>query len=989
MSLQKTTSLVGKITLQNETYYIADRKGISLNTTVYENVVLSWDSAEFLSGKNGQYSSFPIRLVNGEKILQNGFIFDVTKIWNNGICEVKKWNYGDTDFNALEPYCKGIIKNFQINNNSLSFDVDLTNRKDSKLIPAIITHEQDINNTDNIDNFRKDSTTQITTENTGKFTTGDYVKLISDLRVIEYAIIKEISGDTIIFMNPLLYDFHVGGASSFPNIIEKAFIHLPKNQVDKTIPIQFGELNDVDNGKFGKLININNKVCQQVIVADYMPIKELKYIGVWETGQERFFTAKEDSGFINSGNANQPEFNRFNNFVNFTVDTTATLTETMIDFNGIGIAKVNSSDLINWVDEFDNTDTDVDKRKPLNQDILSINILAIGQELMLLVEKPVTGINEIFIDRGYLGTPVTEHLIGSKIYQSAKFSIKDLLVFTEKFMATGITNFHYSELASPYYQYTGHAGTVLTNVQDCVDYDDVTGAGSLKNMIDEDINTHAKITMNSERVIESGNALGGCRFTFDMRFKNIDKDYTVIGWYPALSYSINTTLSGTIAFDEIEELQAYEFRIYEPSADIFPDLSNDEFLESVLPIDSRYWNFVTLYPYISLGTTVTKDYFTGVINREFVNFNYGANKSANIKLDTLKKLNKKWKIALLIRMLLHSSIGFKISSESELETMGFWVDFVANFTKENIVGNILGRPLTGDIVGISGTGTANEYAVAPVHCILMILVHELGYSSVDFDDNIKTISSYENSSGNYISNEIPRLEMSYGISDKQIKGWSFVSKLASFFNYQLVKNPDGKIDIINIHEVMINTPSTSHNINIEDINFLSGKQAITVKQTGTDLIYNDVIIKYYRNNSTDKYIKNYSTPESYILKSGITLKTARNIYYDDKLRTKTIESFAIYNLYDAERLSKTILEEYAETRFFIEIIISFDHYKDNNSLTNQYKRGDLINLFGVYSGINFRVEDKFYIASFSYINNGQDILIKAKSIKPISSFEKG
>jgi hypothetical protein len=59
-----------------------------------------------------------------------------------------------------------------------------------------------------------------------------------------------------------------------------------------------------------------------------------------------------------------------------------------------------------------------------------------------------------------------------------------------------------------------------------------------------------------------------------------------------------------------------------------------------------------------------------------------------------------------------------------------------------------------------------------------------------------------------------------------------------------------------------------------------------------------------------------------------------------------------------------------------------------NDLEVQYKQGDLIHLNGIKGGIEFTETEKLYVHRIEYVNNGQDILLKVKSIKPISEFTK-
>ena len=235
--------------------------------------------------------------------------------------------------------------------------------------------------------------------------------------------------------------------------------------------------------------------------------------------------------------------------------------------------------------------------------------------------------------------------------------------------------------------------------------------------------------------------------------------------------------------------------------------------------------------------------------------------------------------------------------------------------------------------------------------------------------------------------ELPKVSFSYGVDDKRIKGWDFCSMLASHYNLQIFKDYEGKIEIVNLHEIYNNTPG-GNEIKIEDIRFLkdNGNRKITVHQTGTDLLYNDIIVNYKRNNSTDKYQDTYVLPETYTLtKSGITITAARTAYFNGEKRTLTIDSPFIYNTIDAQRLAEWKADDQAEVHFYVSCFIDFDHYTDINSLSAQYKIGDIIYLSGDHAGIAFDSDRKFYIQNV-IIPDATEINLQCKSVDPISEF---
>jgi hypothetical protein len=234
---------------------------------------------------------------------------------------------------------------------------------------------------------------------------------------------------------------------------------------------------------------------------------------------------------------------------------------------------------------------------------------------------------------------------------------------------------------------------------------------------------------------------------------------------------------------------------------------------------------------------------------------------------------------------------------------------------------------------------------------------------------------------------IPSCAMSYGVEDKQVAGWDFCQEIASHFNLQITKQDSNIIDIINLHQIYYNTP-IGNLINVEEISFLDDNGSIraSVQQTGSDLIYNDFQIKYSRNNSTDEFQGVYILPDTFVLESGITLAQARTDYFDGKKRTLIIESPFIYNEEDARRLAETKANDQAETHMWIDMFIDFWHYSDYNSLTEQYKKGDIIYLVGKLHGVAFTSARKFYIQNVFYRDSGRDLQLQIKSIDPVVSF---
>ena len=69
--------------------------------------------------------------------------------------------------------------------------------------------------------------------------------------------------------------------------------------------------------------------------------------------------------------------------------------------------------------------------------------------------------------------------------------------------------------------------------------------------------------------------------------------------------------------------------------------------------------------------------------------------------------------------------------------------------------------------------------------------------------------------------------------------------------------------------------------------------------------------------------------------------------------------------------------------FFIDFFIDFLHYSDVNSLSSQYKVGDVIYLTGSHAGMNFDIEKKYYIQNIIFTDSGREVNIQAKSLDSV------
>ena len=75
-----------------------------------------------------------------------------------------------------------------------------------------------------------------------------------------------------------------------------------------------------------------------------------------------------------------------------------------------------------------------------------------------------------------------------------------------------------------------------------------------------------------------------------------------------------------------------------------------------------------------------------------------------------------------------------------------------------------------------------------------------------------------------------------------------------------------------------------------------------------------------------------------------------------------------------------------EIIFFIDFYIDFMHFVDKNSLSEQYKIGDIIYLNGKHSGITFTSARKFYIQNANFSDNGRELQLQVKSVDPVNLF---
>lgn len=291
MSFLANKSYVALIELKDTTYYVTSRPDITLDGNTYKDVVTAWGTASFYSDavEGYQTGSFDIRLANGEEYLGAGYVFNPTEIWNNYTCTIKLYSDGNVQFSQCLPIFKGKIKEYQVHNDTISFSVEQTSEKDDQLLPPILCENQTAL-TDGNSKFTvigwSPSSLELTSYAGTQLNNGEMVLLTHGAGAIQYARIKNNDNGVLTFYetirSPGIYEVIT---------VEKSFRYIPDKFIDKTIPMQFGDLNDENNGKFGKTVTTSNFTGKKLILTDYISINSFNYAGVWDKGTNRFYDA--------------------------------------------------------------------------------------------------------------------------------------------------------------------------------------------------------------------------------------------------------------------------------------------------------------------------------------------------------------------------------------------------------------------------------------------------------------------------------------------------------------------------------------------------------------------------------------------------------------------------------------------------------------------------------------------------------------------------
>lgn len=986
MSTTQYQCLVAQIVVRASsgavTYYVTDRDGITLDSINYLNVVASWGDYKAFSpiGEKSRTGGMSIKMLNGERFLGGGYLFDNTASWNNQTVTVRRWSYGDDEWVDCDAYCKGIIKGFAFGFGYIQFDIDDTDTRDTVMFPRVVIDDQtgladaDAQCSIDSDITAGGSTATCDATDVKLFMPGELV-LIYDNLSRELAQIKSISGTTVTFMEPLVNDYNAYSPGS--GVMEKAFRNAPKKSIGKTLPVQIGDLTSKSSGIFAKGLTINAKIGEQEIIFDSISAKQFTIsdssgIGLWEDGLRRFFFGKYSGEY---------QANNRTTGVQFKADTTTTLNSGFSTSGAEGQEQIEVADgtKLLW-------DTETASNKYTETaELLGANVLAIDNELMLVLEKPNTSDSPhtVWVERAFNNTTPTVHDNEAKIFQSAKYALRNLLSFTERFNAVGVANQYYEDNAS----------NSTVNYDEPDEYFDTTTSppnGKLSLICDSDSSTYAHLQQNISNVSnEFGNASATSRYNFDLKFGKIEGDYTVTGVYVSLKADVSLTMDHGGGLSHLLS----ELYFFDPYVDTNYDQDADGSTDSVQVI------------FAEIGVTdspATKSFDAySTISRASITegawFEFQPNLIDDVAhsisgLTSLTCLNRKWKCSFKNHL---DNAGYVGSITGDVDfkiyEIGLWVDFFIDFSAREIMATLKGRKITADVLTVTGdlspsrSGNAAELIT---DVLVLLLMQEGGYTTTDFTDSWETITANR---ANSIGAE-SICAFSYGVNDERKPIWDFCQELASHFCLALTKTGDGKIDVVDLRYFQT-TEVTGNEISIDSILFEkdSGQRRITIEQTGVDQIYNDVVVNWNRNNSTGNYQSTYTVPpNAYLDYQGVVtpeyLYDVRTRYYGGQKRTLTIDSPFIYNEDAAQDLAEFHINDKSQPHLFVTFALDYEHYSVKNSLSEQYKIGDVIYLTGRHAGIEFNTANKFVVMDCSRNDSGREIQLACKSLQPTREF---
>jgi len=703
MSLIDDKTLAMILTLKSNTYYVTSRSDITLSGNQFKNLVVSWGAASFF-GNSGtgtfETGAFDIALNSGEQIQGGGFVFDPTDVWNNYTAEVKRFNQSDVDWEQGTAVKKGKIKNHKIDNDIITFSIEDIDSRDDILLPAILCQDQsDLSDAEARTTMTKvlgGSGDLITVTDVTIFEVGELILLIEGTGNKEYARIKSI--DISLTRLTLYEDL----TNSFPftktNYAEKPFRNIPKESINKTIPIQIGNLAQFNFGVFAKSLTIDQEIGSQAILFDTINCNAITNIGMWESGTRRYFIARKSTTAGDDGEYEIKEKN-----VLFTVNSGTILTGAIVSIaEGNDIISVSDYTAINWINE--------DSLPSWQQtpEGLSANVIGVDNELMLVIKKPES--NDIHVERGYKNTDIETHSNGSQIFQSGKYSARNVLSFTERFDGKVATNQYYendSTSAIPPFFWWSNEGTDTIQV-------DANGQGKISNCVDSDTSTY----MDMESTFTTKGPGGPLFLNFDVIYPKIKDNFNVLAFYNAFKIDGAFTIPGR----EPPAINQATIQInvwnpeFETTADQGIPFPGD------LGYHALYVNTQT-----DDGASLTFDFSVlawDIIDR--------SRQIISFYPSGLTDLNKKWKYQIYFAAAGSAPFDLVFPFNINIYTLGMWVDFFVDYTTETILGALEGRSITADVATITNAEEGSS-AIHPVDVMALLLTQELGYTTDDFD----------------------------------------------------------------------------------------------------------------------------------------------------------------------------------------------------------------------------------------------------------------
>lgn len=901
--------IVMRVHTRGGAYYLCNRHGgVTLDVEVYQPYILQVADAKKYGnfGEGYQTGACHVVLMNGEQWHQGNYMFDITRTWNNQLCEIKLCDPGThTKWADCEDYYSGIMKKLKASSDTVEYDVDDADYRDDRVVPT---------------------------------------KTAEDLVVLQ------------------------------PNLTED---DVPEKYRGARIPMQFGNLDNASEGVFGKGVTLSQRIGLQEVMFDERILSYLPHVGVWERGTERFFVGRAES-VVNTVREGEYSVGRYRNRVAFQVKSGTTLIENLGVITGVDSFRVADWTKLQWADE-----DDVDWQS--HPELLSINILAIDNELMMLIAKPAAA--TIWVERGYNGTTATEHHVGTPIYQCAKFSARNLLSFSEKFLPSAVSNQWYGTTVS--------GGAPTTQAPDYF-----IAAGTWGNLIDGDLNTYLRLACDI--TIKDRTA---CFVNFDLRFPHIEDTYPVYGTYCAIKYATREEWVRVVGGGGTSVL-ANTLAVYDPGYNT--NFSHSTIIQGIARTARAIVATVVRTSERNTAgvTTSAADKYTIIDRTPWVNTGTRPRNNASmdirsgdaVDLGTITDLNKKFKLTWMAYASPFAMAGGETNRyqvRMDLYEIAFWIDFFVDFTKHRIVAPLKGRLIT-NLTSWITTGSdkwQGRLCENPCDVLVDVLTDEMQYGYNEFDKT--TWQSVRDYYRGFPSSpeHAPAVACSYGINEEE-RGWDWCQRLASHFMLALVRNDDRTIRPVNLHQLQSKGPTngypslTARQISVDDILIGSGRRRLNIQQTGTDRLRNAVIVYYKRNNSTDEYQESYEVPDDYVLpESGLTLAEARLRYYNgEKTETLRIDSPFIYGADDAQHLGEWHINDKAEVGLWAEFVVDHEHYTLVNGLSRQYRIGDLIYLDGTHSGVTLDSDRKWVVRDVIKKDQGRELEIHAKSIEPVSEY---